>query len=169
MHIILETPRLVFRRFTEADAKLILELHSDPLVLQFLHEPLVTTEEEAREIIQNIIIPQYKLKLGRWALHTRDNNKFIGWCGLKYNAATDETDLGYRLSNEAWGKGYATEAAEYTLQYGFDTLQLKRIIAHAHVQNTASINVLEKLGMKYTRDEVIDDIPVKTFVAINNL
>ena len=169
MHIILETPRLVFRRFTEADAKLIMELHSDPLVLQFLHEPLVTTEEEAREIIKKIIIPQYKLNLGRWALHTRDNNKFIGWCGLKYNAPTDETDLGYRLSNEAWGKGYATEAAEYTLQYGFDTLQLKRIIAHAHVQNTASINVLEKLGMKYTRDEVIDDIPVKTFVAINNL
>ena len=169
MHIILETPRLVFRRFTEADAKLILELHSDPLVLQFLHEPLVTTEEEAREIIQKIIIPQYKLNLGRWALHTRDNNKFIGWCGLKYNASTDETDLGYRLSNEAWGKGYATEAAEYTLQYGFDTLQLKKVIAHAHVQNTASINVLEKLGMKYTRDEVIDDIPVKTFVAINNL
>ena len=169
MHIILETPRLVFRRFTEADAKLIMELHSDPLVLQFLHEPLVTTEEEAREIIKKIIIPQYKLNLGRWALHTRDNNKFIGWCGLKYNAPTDETDLGYRLSNEAWGKGYATEAAEYTLQYGFDTLQMKRIIAHAHVQNTASINVLEKLGMKYTRDEVIDDIPVKTFVAINNL
>src|SRR5688500_6117911 len=169
MHIILETPRLVFRRFTEADAKLILELHSDPLVLQFLHEPLVTTEEEAREIIQKIIIPQYKLNLGRWALHTRDNNKFIGWCGLKYNASSDETDLGYRLSNEAWGKGYATEAAEYTLQYGFDTLQLKKIIAHAHVQNTASINVLEKLGMKYTRDEVIDDIPVKAFVAINNL
>lgn len=169
MHIILETPRLVFRRFTEADAKLIMELHSDPLVLQFLHEPLVTTEEEAREIIKKIIIPQYKLNLGRWALHTRDNNRFIGWCGLKYNARTDETDLGYRLSNEAWGKGYATEAAEYTLQYGFDTLQLKKIIAHAHVQNTASINVLEKLGMKYTRDEVIDDIPVKTFVAINNL
>lgn len=169
MHIILESPRLVFRRFTEADAKLIMELHSDPLVLQFLHEPLVTTEEEAREIIKKIIIPQYKLNLGRWALHTRDNNRFIGWCGLKYNARTDETDLGYRLSNEAWGKGYATEAAEYTLQYGFDTLQLKKIIAHAHVQNTASINVLEKLGMKYTRDEVIDDIPVKTFVAINNL
>lgn len=169
MDIILETPRLIFRRFTEADAKLILELHSDPLVLQYLHEPLVTTEEEARQIIRKIIMPQYKMNLGRWALHTKDNNRFIGWCGIKYNSATKETDLGYRLSNETWGKGYATEAAEYTLQFGFDTLHLKRIIAHAHVQNTASINVLEKIGMKYVRDEVVDDIPVKTFVAINNL
>ncbi len=53
--------------------------------------------------------------------------EFIGWCGLKYRAALDEIDLGYRLQQHAWGKGYATEAAKYTLDHGFNKLKLNLI------------------------------------------
>ncbi len=97
MHIIFETPRLILRRFTEADAPLVLQLNSNPEVLKYLHEPQLKDEEHAREIIRTIILPQYENNLGRWAIHTKSNNEFIGWCGLKSRHEINEIDLGYRL------------------------------------------------------------------------
>ena len=127
MHIIFETPRLILRQFTEDDAPLILELNSDPEIVKYVHEPTLQTEEQAKKIIIDIILPQYKNNLGRWVIHTKDNNEFIGWCGLKYRPELDEIDLGYRLIQKAWGKGYATEAAQHTLDHGFKSLNLKLI------------------------------------------
>ena len=163
MHIIFETPRLILRRFTEADAPLVLELNSDPIVLKYLHEPILKDEDHAREIIRTIILPQYENNLGRWAMHTKENNEFIGWCGLKNRPEINEIDLGYRLKPTAWGKKYATEAAAHTLKYGFEELNLNEITGRAHIENIASLKVLEKIGMKFIREEIVDDCPVKTY------
>ena len=81
MHIILQTPRLLLRQFTLADAPLLLQLNSNPEVLKYLHEPLLKTEEQSLQVLQNIILPQYKNNLGRWAIHLKSTNEFIGWCG----------------------------------------------------------------------------------------
>jgi RimJ/RimL family protein N-acetyltransferase len=145
------------------DSPLILQLNSDPDVVKYVHEKVLTEEEQARKIITDIILPQYENNLGRWAMITKVNNEFIGWCGLKYRADRDEIDLGYRLKKEAWGNGYATEAAKHTLDHGFNTLKLELITGRAHVGNTASLKVLEKIGMNFIREEVVDDCPVKTF------
>lgn len=163
MQIIFETPRLILRRFTEADAPLVLSLNSDPEVLKYLHEPALESEEHALQIIKTIILPQYENNLGRWAIHTKNNNEFIGWCGLKYRPEIDETDLGYRLMQKAWGKGFATEAAQHTLDHGLNSLQLKLITGRAHVDNIASIKVLEKIGMDYIGEGIVDDCPVRTY------
>ena len=167
MHIIFETPRLYLRRFTLDDAPLIYKLNSKPEVLQYLHEPLVRDEAHARGVLSNITLPQYELNLGRWAAFIKDSNTFIGWCGLKYLAERNETDLGYRFLPEHWGKGYATEAASHTLDYGFDQLHLKAITGMAHIENIASLNVLQKIGMQYIKDDVVDNCPVKTFIKTN--
>src|SRR5437868_14422007 len=111
MHIVLETPRLILGQFTEEDATLIFQLNSDPEIVKYVHEPVLTTTEQAKKIIIDIILPQYKNNLGRWATYTKSNNEFIGWCGLKYLLEMDEIDLGYRLKKSAWGNGYVTEAA----------------------------------------------------------
>jgi RimJ/RimL family protein N-acetyltransferase len=79
----------------------------------------------------------------------------------------NEIDLGYRFMQSEWGKGYATEAAAATLEYGFQILQIQSIIGRAHIHNMASISVLQKIGMKFKRAEVVDDCPVKTFEAIH--
>ncbi|KAA9041697.1 GNAT family N-acetyltransferase [Ginsengibacter hankyongi] len=163
MHVIFETPRLFLRRFTEADAKLIYKLNSDPEIVKYVHEPVLENEEQAKKILTDFILPQYKLNLGRWAIHTKADYEFIGWCGLKYIKETGIIDLGYRLLKTAWGKGYATEAAQYTLIYGLRDLKIKVITGMAHVENIASIKVLEKIGMKFTRDEIIDGQPVKVY------
>ena len=164
MHIILQTPRLILRQFTLDDAGLLLALNSNPEVLKYLHELLLETEEQALHVLQNIILPQYKNNLGRWAIHLKATNEFIGWCGLKYLAELDEIDLGYRLMQEFWGKGYAFEAAKHTVDYGFNQLYLKKIVGRAHIDNAASLKILEKTGMQYIKDEVVDNCPVKTFM-----
>jgi len=159
MHIILQTPRLILRQITLADAPLILELNSDPEVVKYLHEPTLKNVEHAEDVITNIILPQYKNKLGRWAIHTKDNMDFIGWCGLKYRPETEETDLGYRLVQNAWGRGFATEAAQHCLDHGFTVLGLKVITACAHIENLASIQVLEKIGMDFIGEGIVDIAP----------
>ena len=167
MHIqpIFETERLILRPFTLADASLILELNRDPEVLKYLHEPVLKDETQATEILRNIILPQYEMKLGRWAMHNKDNNEFIGWCGLKNRPEIKEIDLGYRLKRSVWGQGYATEAASASLKYAFTSLKIEVVTGRAHVNNTASIHVLQKIGMHYCCDEIVDDCPVKTFRA----
>ena len=166
MHIILETPRLILRRFTEADAQLIYRLNSDQQVIKYIHEPTLLSEEQAREIIVRIILPQYEHNLGRWAVHTKAGNEFIGWCGLKFLAESNEVDIGYRFHPFAWGKGYATEAAQNTLDYGFNQLNLNEIIGRAHAENAGSIKVLQKIGMHFVKDTIEDDCPVKVFSAV---
>lgn len=163
MHVIFETPRLFLRQFTEQDAPLIYKLNSDPDVVKYIHEPVLKSEAEARKIITDIILPQYKLNLGRWAIHTKFDYEFIGWCGLKFIEETGIIDLGYRLLKTAWGKGYATEAAQYTLIYGLRDLNIETITGMAHVENIASIKILEKIGMKFNLTDIIDDAPVNVY------
>lgn len=82
MQIILETPRLYLREFTITDAQLLLALNKDPEVLKYVHELPLHTIEDAEQILINNILPQYSIyKLGRMAVHLKENDEFIGWCG----------------------------------------------------------------------------------------
>lgn len=167
MNMIFETPRLILRQITIEDAPLILELNSDPEIVKYVHEPTLQTIDKAEKIIKDIILPQYKNNLGRWAIHIKDNMDFIGWCGLKHRHELNEIDLGYRLMQKVWGNGYATEAAQQTLKYGFDNLNLKLITGRAHIENLASIKVLEKIGMNFFEEGIVDDCPVRTYTKAN--
>ena len=64
----------------------------------------------------------------------------------------NETDIGFRYFEEQWNKGYASESAKACLNYGFEKLNLKRIIGRAMKKNIASIKVLEKIGLEFERD-----------------
>jgi ribosomal-protein-alanine N-acetyltransferase len=155
MNIILQTSRLHFREFTENDVQLLYDLNSNPNVIQYVHEPPPTIEI-ITYILHNVILPQYTLYgQGRWAVHLKANDEFIGWCGLKYIIETGETDLGYRFKEAYWNKGFGYEAVKATIDYGFNTLQLKRIVATALPQNIASWKIMEKCGMR-PLGEIID-------------
>lgn len=167
MQIVFETPRLTLRQFALADAPLILALNSDPEIVKYVLEPTLKTVEQAEKILTDIILPQYKNNLGRWAIYTKNNMEFIGWCGLKYRPEIDEIDLGYRLIQKAWGHGYATEAAQATLEHGLTKLNLALITGRAHIENLASIKVLEKIGMNFIGEGIVDDCPVRTYTKAN--
>jgi RimJ/RimL family protein N-acetyltransferase len=167
MNIVFETDRLILRTFTELDAPLIYDLNTDPDVTRYTHDP-VKNLDHASEILIKTIIPQYILyNHGRWAVHIRSTLEFLGWCGLKYRPELNEIDLGYRFKKQAWGKGYATEAAYASIKYGFEKLGLTRIIGRAEIDNIGSWKVLERCSMTYIGDEEVDGYPVKTYEIFN--
>jgi RimJ/RimL family protein N-acetyltransferase len=167
MNLVIETDRLLLRKFTEEDAPLLYELNLDPEVTRYTHDPM-TSLEQAITVLQRVILPQYVLYgHGRWAVHTKQDNEFIGWCGLKYREEQDEVDLGYRFKKVHWGKGFATESAAASILYGFEDLGLKTIIGRALPGNLASMRVLEKCGMTFLCEEKIDGFLHKTYQITN--
>lgn len=164
MNIVIETERLVLREFTLEDAGLLLDLNSDPEVTRYTLDPMYDLAQ-AEKVLEQTILPQYAIyNYGRWAVHLKDSGEFIGWCGLKCRSAFhNEIDLGYRFKQIFWGKGYATEAAFASLKYGFEKLGLTHIVGRALPPNTGSLRVLEKIGMIYRGEEVIDGLLHKTY------
>jgi RimJ/RimL family protein N-acetyltransferase len=166
MHVIFETERLILRQFEPGEGQLIYTLNEDPEITRYTGDP-VRDLAHANEVLEEVILPQYALyNHGRWAVHTKPGMEFIGWCGLKYRPELDEIDLGYRFNKTAWGKGYASEAAMASINYGFEKLGLRRIVGRAMPGNIASIKVLEKCGMKYVGEEVVDGHEAKTYEII---
>jgi RimJ/RimL family protein N-acetyltransferase len=165
MQIIFETERLLLRKFTLEDAPLLLALNSKPEVLKYIHEQPLVSIADAERVLDTIIFPQYtQYQLGRWAIIIKENKEFAGWCGLKYRSELNgETDLGYRLSPEFWGKGYATEAATACLEYGFLQKNCPEITGRAHIENAASLKILQSIGLQYIKDEMEDGAPIRIF------
>lgn len=169
MDVRFESDRLFFRLFTLEDAPLILALNKDPEVTRFTHDPILTIERAA-EVLDTVILPQYALyNHGRWAVHLREDLSFIGWCGLKYRPELYEVDLGYRYMRAYWGRGYATEAAFASINYGFEKLSLSRIVGRAEPANTGSVKVLENCGMEYIGDQLIEGHMARTYQLFNPL
>ncbi|MCX6292464.1 MAG: GNAT family N-acetyltransferase [Bacteroidetes bacterium] len=147
----IETDRLVMREFSLEDVDAMWELNSDPDVIQYTGDRSFTNRQEVIDLITGY--DQYsKYKMGRWSMSLKATGEYIGWCGIKYLADLDETDLGFRLMKKFWDKGYATESSVAALSYGFDQLALKSILGRAAKDNIRSIRVLKKLGMVYEKD-----------------
>ncbi|MCD6069039.1 MAG: N-acetyltransferase [Bacteroidetes bacterium] len=147
---ILEPPRLALREFTEEDAENAYLLNLDPEVVRYTGDGPFESIEAARIFLKNY--PDYKKHgYGRWAVIEKSSNEFLGWCGLKYIEELNEYDIGYRFFRKHWGKGFATESAKACLAYGFEKLQLPFVVGRAAKENTASIHVLEKIGLNYHR------------------
>jgi [ribosomal protein S5]-alanine N-acetyltransferase len=169
MNVILETERLLLRTFTPEDAPLIYNLNLDPEVIRYTLDPIKDIKH-AREVLEKIILPQYALyNHGRWAVITKKDKEFIGWSGLKARPELNEIDLGYRFIKSAWGKGYATESAYACIKYGFEKLNLPRIIGRALPGNLASMRVLEKCGMKYVGEQTVEGLLHETYEIYNPL
>lgn len=155
MKIIITTPNIYLRESTVEDATLAYELNLDPDVIRYTGDPSFVSIEEARAFLQNYDAFE-KYGMGRWYAFLRRDNAFIGWCGLKYSPESDEVDIGYRLLRKYWGKGYATEAAKYCLEFGFNELGIEEIVARADSRNIGSIRVMEKIGMEYDKEMEFD-------------
>jgi RimJ/RimL family protein N-acetyltransferase len=142
---------LYLREFSDEDAASMFELNNDPEVIKFTGDKSFGSLEDARIFLENY--DQYALHgFGRWAVIQKSTGKFIGWCGLKYSATTDDVDIGFRFFKATWNQGYATEAAKKCIQLGFDKFGIKRIVGRAMVDNIASIKVLEKLGLTFLKE-----------------
>jgi RimJ/RimL family protein N-acetyltransferase len=148
----LETERLTLRQFTTGDADLLIELDSDPAVTRYLTGGNPTAPEIVRERqLPNVIAGYGKWRgdLGLFAAQEKDSGAFIGWFCLRPEpeGPLDEVELGYRLRQAAWGKGYATEVSRALLVKAFTELGVRMVWAETMVVNHGSRNVMEKLEM----------------------
>jgi RimJ/RimL family protein N-acetyltransferase len=158
----LETDRLTLRQFTADDADLLIELDSDPEVMRHLTGGAATPAEEIRELAVPSILAGYERwngQLGLFAAYERDGDAFIGWFCLRpeRDGPRDEAELGYRLRQDAWGKGYATEMSRALLHKGFTELGMQRVWADTMTVNRGSQHVMEKVGMTFTTDIGVPD------------
>jgi ribosomal-protein-alanine N-acetyltransferase len=142
-----ETERLVLRAFEPEDAEALFELRTDPEVTRYTGEPPPRSLDEVRREIS--AYPDFeRYGFGRWACVYKPDRRIIGFAGLKFLEEIGEVDLGYRFLPTYWGRGLATEAATASIDFGFRTLGLEYIIGLVMHENTASIRVLEKVGME---------------------
>ncbi len=143
-----ETTRLILRPMNKADTDAVFAMRSDENVMRFIRPPQ-TQHSEAEDWINLVSSRWEKEKIGFCAVIEKSSNKFIGWCGLWHLKETGETEVGYALVREFWGKGFASEAAGAFLEYGFNELNLEKIVAVANPENLSSQNVMKRLGMKF--------------------
>lgn len=156
MKPIIETPRLLLRELNPNDASSFYELNSNQNVIRYTGDKPFDNTEVALLFLKNY--KDYEINgYGRWAVIEKSSNVFLGWCGLKFNSETKETDIGFRFFEHYWNKGYATESAKACLDYGFEKLHLKTIIGRAMAENVASIRVLEKLGLEFEKEFDFDE------------
>ncbi|MEG4580855.1 GNAT family N-acetyltransferase [Microcoleus sp. MON1_C5] len=144
----IETARLYLRQFTPDDLDELYRIYSDSEVMKYLSEGVRNREETAADLFQ-IIADWEKHAFGLWAVVNKQNNQLIGDGGLRFLSKTPEVEVGYVLAKAYWGKGLASEVAAASIKYGFEVLNLEKIIAVADAENIASRRVMEKRGMKY--------------------
>ena len=159
-----ETSRLILREFNAEDDQELSPILASPQVMKFsLTGCLTVSQTQAK--IDDFIASYRKHGFGKWAVILKSEKRLIGYCGIAIEliAGQPETELGYRLSEEYWGKGLATEAAQAALQYGLDRLKLPYILAVVEPANYASIRVIEKLGMKYLKQTYFQGLQVNVY------
>lgn len=151
MKTILETDHLLLREFEVSDAKNFYELNLNPNVIKYTGNKAFKDVNEAKNFLENYSDYQ-RNGFGRWAVINKSDHEFLGWCGLKHDEKLNETDIGFRFFEHFWNLGFATESAKACIDYGFVKLNLKTIIGRAMKENSASVKVLEKIGLQYVRD-----------------
>ncbi|WP_426091270.1 GNAT family N-acetyltransferase [Flavobacterium sp. DSR3-2] len=163
MKLILETDRLILREMLLLDAKALFKMDSNPKVHQYLWNKPLTDISEVHSSIEFVRAQYIQNNIGRFVVILKETNELIGWAGLKYNIEmvnnkVDFYDIGYRLNEKFWGKGYASEASFAWLNYGFNVMKIKVMEAAAHTENIASNRILQKIGLKMTEQYMEDGV-----------
>jgi RimJ/RimL family protein N-acetyltransferase len=143
------TERLALREFTRADVDDLVVLDTDPRVMRLIGDGSVSSREDCEAAIERTLERYAKDDgFGVWHATRQDDGGFVGWVSLKPCGDSDDIEVGYRLLQDAWGHGFATELARAMLRRGFEEVGLDRIIAVTHPDNFVSQRVLAKAGLR---------------------
>lgn len=156
--IILKTKRLILRTWEEQDLDSMSAINQDPLVCKFL--PKIGDRAATKTLIQRFINHYEKYGFTAYALELKSNGEFIGFLGLlvvSFEAHfTPAVEIGWRLSSQHWGQGYATEAAKAVVDFAITTLELEEVVSFTVEKNIRSRRVMEKIGMHHNPHDDFD-------------
>jgi RimJ/RimL family protein N-acetyltransferase len=154
----IDTERLLLRPWRDSDREPWAAMNADPRVREFFPGLLDREQSDASQDRLNTHIAEHGF--GFWALEERASGAFIGFTGLLHTTFpapfTPCVEVGWRLAHQAWGKGYATEAALASLDHGFGRLGLSSIVSFAVAANIRSRRVMERIGMRHDPDGDFD-------------
>ena len=152
------TPRLILRHWREEDREPWAELGADPEVMQ--HFPKTLTREESDAFVDGVGAGLEERGWGLWAVEERETGRFLGFTGLNVPSFeahfTPAVEIGWRLRRDAWGFGFATEAARGALTVAFDDLELPEVVSFTATPNERSQAVMRRLGMTHDPAEDFD-------------
>lgn len=143
----IETKRLILREFDEKDLDALYAFGSSKNVGPMAGWAPYESKKEAKAMLR-----AFRMTTEVWAIALRENDEFIGNIGLYFDEKRSVDDvrmLGYALREEFWGNGFAGEAAEAVIAYGFDKMKLDLISAYVYPENERSKRLLEKLGFAF--------------------
>ncbi len=148
--IILETERLIIRNWCEEDRDFFHAMTSDPVVMEFF--PSLLEREKSDALLDRLYTMISTSGIGFYALEERESGALIGFTGLAKTdlepfLRQDTMEIGWRLAQHAWGKGYVTEAAQACLAHAFDVHGQDEVVAFAVHNNHRSTAVMRRLGM----------------------
>lgn len=164
--ILFESDRLYYRKFQLSDAEDFYHLNTDEEVMKYTGDQAFQNVEDAKHFLATYN-PYSITGFGRWSVIRKSDDQLLGWCGLK-QLNSNEIDLGYRFHKKYWNQGFATEASIQSLRVGFEDYKLKEIIGRTSQQNTASIRVLEKIGMKFYKTAPCEGIADSVYYKITD-
>lgn len=152
--IILETDRLVLRRFVIEDLDELWVLYSDSEITRFIPDAPKTIDEARAELEWHMYGHPNNPNLGLWATIHKETQKFIGRCGLLPWTIDghEEVEVAYTIARSFWGQGLGTEAAQAIENYAFEHLKLTRLVCLIDPANTASTKVAHKIGMTFEKE-----------------
>ena len=146
--IVLETDRLVLREVVEADAAFVLALLNSAGFIENIGDRGVRTEDESRAYVRERVIDSYRRHgFGMWLV--LDGARPVGLAGLVRREGLDMPDVGYAFIADAWGRGYAQEAAAAVLAHARGKLNIPVLAAITSPENFASMAVLRKIGFTF--------------------
>jgi RimJ/RimL family protein N-acetyltransferase len=151
--LILETKRLSLRRLVIEDLDELFALYRDPEIRKYFPEGTLNYNDTKEELEWFLDGHPRHPELGLWATVHKETGKFIGRCGLLpwTIEGQAEVEIAYLLDKAFWGQGLATEAASGILHYGFEQLNLSRLICMIDPENRASQRVAERIGMTFEK------------------
>jgi len=152
------------RPFAQNDLDALAEMFADPEVMRYLPAGQGVSRERTQVALSGFIESWETRGHGLFAVVSKNDQTLIGHCGLAQLEYTEEIELAYGFARPYWGQGYATEAAQASLAFGFEDLGLDQIAAIVVPENIASRRVLEKCGMRYVRDTSYYNLDVHYFL-----
>jgi RimJ/RimL family protein N-acetyltransferase len=158
--VLIETQRLLLRPIELGDLDEFVALHADPEVTEFIR-PL--DRDAAEERLRRNEDEWLERGHGLLAVLERENGSFLGRCGLKHWPQFEETELGWALRRDAWGRGYATEAGRACIEWGFSEFDMPYLTAMIGPRNIRSVRVAERLGLAPLRDDALLGDPVVVY------
>jgi RimJ/RimL family protein N-acetyltransferase len=155
---ILETQRLIIRKWRDSDLHDMAAINQNPQVMEYFPAP--KTFEETRDFIIAHAGLYEQLGYCAYAVELKDNHKFIGFVGLS-PVGNDlpcgpAVEILWRISSKHWGKGYATEAAQAVIEHAFNDLRINELVTFTASANKKSEKLMQRLGFERSEQDDFD-------------